>query len=752
MLSSSQDGNRPQKWAVLIGINYYIPGKARWPVRARHLSGCVNDVEVVEAYLIKHQNVDRQRIRKLTASRSPISSSNRPLEPEHEWPTYANMKLAIERVTADANPDDIVYIHYSGHGGRALTLIPNVKSGNPNLVGRPGIDEVLIPTDINQGGRYLRDIELAYLLKKMVTKGLHVTVVIDSCHSGGMGRNNPEESQSTRSIQGTGPDGVDWASHPTDVSDIPQAELESTGKIGIWSSNSTRGLPPQGWVMLSACQPHEKAAEGMLTIDGIGPKPFGYLTYGLYSSLLKAPRNLAYSALFRRAQEMMRGPGRQTPVIMGNIHRQMFLDSATETTYSIPVLHLDTSRLHLQAGRAHGVCEGDIFGIYSWDTSHIDISSPQLATAKVDVVQSINAEAILQSNNGEKVTQGSHAVLLRRALRRVTLHLKIMLCSNTTDTGKSKLERLNQLDLSNINLTTDIVIENTRQENAQGSGINFQYNVTVNRGGEYLLHESDDLSKTTLPPSDSPESLLKLLNHLGLYDHYRALQGPHSTKIDFDFEPPPSSSFRYTPHRNVIEIVDGTTFILNFLNKTTNFLYISVFYFSASRGIFRVYPPSQIGDYEEVDWGHQRELDIRPEFPTAAMGQEFIVETLKIFVTTKPTSFRVLENVLDLNPKLNASEQTLSRRNNQQQQLHDTLQTYDTPQNRDRAVPELSDSSQSAMLRSSRGKITEPRPMHLENVRGGTGEGWQTKNIIVHIYPRAADLQWSNKSKHHKGF
>jgi hypothetical protein len=57
------------------------------------------------------------------------------------------------------------------------------------LKGSDGVDEALVPMDIEtmcdgEYGKYLRDIEIASLLKKMVDKKLVARVVIDSCHSG----------------------------------------------------------------------------------------------------------------------------------------------------------------------------------------------------------------------------------------------------------------------------------------------------------------------------------------------------------------------------------------------------------------------------------------------------------------------------------------------------------------------------------------------------------------------------------------
>lgn len=167
-------------------------------------------------------------------------------------------------------------------------------------------------------------------------------------------------------------------------------------------------------------------------------------------------------------------------------------------------------------------------GFYSWFTSHSDISSRQLATAKVKVVRSTESEAVLQLKPGEDVAVGSHAVLLHRTLLKTAFNLTVISCLDATVAGMSKFKQLRSCDLSNSSLTTWVMIENTMQNNAHGNSKSFQYNVTVSCDGQYLLHESDDLSQTIFPLSDSVALLLELLNHLGLYYHYRALQCPGS--------------------------------------------------------------------------------------------------------------------------------------------------------------------------------------------------------------------------------
>ncbi|KAK6345905.1 hypothetical protein TWF730_010248 [Orbilia blumenaviensis] len=162
-------------WAILVGIDYYQPGDQRPDIEFPDLKGCVEDINQIEAMLRDLPGPKLLDIRRLTAS-APDNGGDEPKEPPDERPTYANIVEAFERVIRDAHEDDIIYIHYSGHGAQVKTIFSDLKDN--------GLDEVLVPMDISCGGRYLRDVELAGLLEKMVAKKLVVTLILDSCHSG----------------------------------------------------------------------------------------------------------------------------------------------------------------------------------------------------------------------------------------------------------------------------------------------------------------------------------------------------------------------------------------------------------------------------------------------------------------------------------------------------------------------------------------------------------------------------------------
>jgi hypothetical protein len=181
-------------YALLIGIDCYLPNQLPDGGSYKNLSGCIRDIRYVEDFLKLKLKMPPEQIFKLTASNV---GKPEPTEPPEKWPTYENMVAMFNHVTEVAEPGDQVYIHYSGHGGR-------VKTNYPQLKGENGIDEALVPTDIgNSTARYLRDIEIAKLLERMVDKKLVVTVILDSCHSGGATKGDDAEIRGLDTIDET---------------------------------------------------------------------------------------------------------------------------------------------------------------------------------------------------------------------------------------------------------------------------------------------------------------------------------------------------------------------------------------------------------------------------------------------------------------------------------------------------------------------------------------------------------------------
>ena len=140
--------------AVLIGINY--------EGQQGQLSGCHNDVKNIKKYLIKSQGFKEKDMIILMD------------DGRHHLPTKKNILEAFDRVVEYSNAGDVVFIHYSGHGGRVRDT-----SGDE----ADGYDETLIPLDFKRAGQILDD-DLYQRLVLRMRKDVTVVVLMDCCHSG----------------------------------------------------------------------------------------------------------------------------------------------------------------------------------------------------------------------------------------------------------------------------------------------------------------------------------------------------------------------------------------------------------------------------------------------------------------------------------------------------------------------------------------------------------------------------------------
>jgi Caspase domain/Domain of unknown function (DUF4384) len=167
----------PRKFALLLGINGYAENGLR---------GCHTDVELQYELLVHRFGFNPQDILVLADDQLPF------INYKPETPTRQHILEAFERhLIKNAKPGDVVVFHYSGHGSLVLD-----KSPTPWLkddAGRP-INGTIVPLDRrlpNAKPDEVRDImgHTIFLLMSAL-KTQNVTVVLDSCHSGGGTRGN----------------------------------------------------------------------------------------------------------------------------------------------------------------------------------------------------------------------------------------------------------------------------------------------------------------------------------------------------------------------------------------------------------------------------------------------------------------------------------------------------------------------------------------------------------------------------------
>jgi Caspase domain/Domain of unknown function (DUF4384) len=153
--------NTGRKLALLVGINKYT--------NSEPLRGCVNDVLLQKHLLIHRFGFNPQDIKILLDGDA----------------TRRSILTAFEQHLIDrAKPGDTVVFHFSGHGSR----IEDPDKDEPD-----GLNSTLVPIDsgYKAGGGVVQDIMGHTLFLLMYAlKTDNVTVVLDSCYSGGAKRGN----------------------------------------------------------------------------------------------------------------------------------------------------------------------------------------------------------------------------------------------------------------------------------------------------------------------------------------------------------------------------------------------------------------------------------------------------------------------------------------------------------------------------------------------------------------------------------
>ncbi|MCI0477021.1 MAG: caspase family protein, partial [Anaerolineales bacterium] len=110
--------SHPQLYALLIGVDYYTGNEAPDGAVYESLNGCVNDVLGVQKLLQQRLKLDDARLFKLTATNLGLGVKEKP----DAQPTRKNIIAAFDTLTNTAQAGDQIYIHYAGHGGRAVTI------------------------------------------------------------------------------------------------------------------------------------------------------------------------------------------------------------------------------------------------------------------------------------------------------------------------------------------------------------------------------------------------------------------------------------------------------------------------------------------------------------------------------------------------------------------------------------------------------------------------------------------------------
>lgn len=659
---SDQENKKQQKWAVLIGIEHYGTSRRRpWSrkkkprydgsgneIRYSSLNGCVNDVLAMEEYLVDTIKIEPDKIKRLiapTPNRRYISK----LPKDYIKPTYSNIIHALKKPDG-AKQGDLMYIHFSGHGGRATTIFDSSLKSS-------GLDEALVPVDINHGGKYLRDLELGMLLQDLENAGLTVTVVLDCCHSGGAVRGG----------------------HNSDLGD-------PRGVIGVYKSELRRDKPKNfkhiqafgrgimlprrrntsGIVVLAACLEAQLARE---KVDG--HHTYGLLIYCLLDTLKNIHRDISTQTLYQRIRASVQNSNQhQMPYLVGSEGRFFFSEtlgyklcplSITSTSTDISKSVHDRS-VRLGGGKLHGVKMQSRYDILPYGFNFIQgfEKSDVLAQVRVWSVTDGDSQALVEVMNDarwKQITVGCPAILQELPdCEKFTVGFVI-----DHDTEGCRIEDLEKSWREQEGNKTWLSLRNLRSHDNRAADASFIVAVDANENfeirhapGNFNETHWDDLEPLPVHLNTSMPELLRRLEHIARFTVIKELgilpgaplsrlvsvrirnaassrEGRHGWMI------PPAglTDLRDEACEHFYQVEEGTAFTITVKNQSQRPLGCVILDCASDFSVERVYPEERPFQTLEVDQEITTTLEMgiaRSQLRSARASNWDVIDTLKVVV------------------------------------------------------------------------------------------------------------------------
>jgi hypothetical protein len=251
------------------------------------LYGCINDIVNVRNTLVDAYGFAPANINML---RDDVKSA---------VPTRANILAALANIIAvSSSPEDLVWIHYSGHGTQ-------VRDTNKDET--DGQDEAIVPSDYLTAG-FITDDTLFDLLK---TAKCRVLLFFDSCHSG-------------------------------TVCDLQYVTNMNAANTGIVQSvNNTKVLSNKNIVVMSGCRDVQTSADTYSTLEALG---VGAFTDALLECLRLNDHNVDIKKLFVDVCGYLRKNGyTQIPVVSSTVATPVYQFARNNMQNTLRVTNTATS-------------------------------------------------------------------------------------------------------------------------------------------------------------------------------------------------------------------------------------------------------------------------------------------------------------------------------------------------------------------------------------------------------------------------
>jgi hypothetical protein len=275
-----------------------------------------------------------------------------------------------------ASPNDISLFYYAGHGSQ----VQDLASDEPDQ-----LDETIVPADSYAGVPDIRDKEMARLYRAALRKGVRLTVILDSCHSGGMERGGWNQTGKTRNL----PPDPRPANDPPDRDPVTGEQLPDATSMGM--------------LFLAAARKDQAAGETTVidrSADGTEREiAHGAFTAALARVLESSIANQSIEQICDRVQAMLASEGRmQLPICAGNERDSRgLLGQSLGLVQSITLTAERVTRegvVRLLGGSALGLAPGCILTRTSGPPARIKLDRVELGISEARMINGQSAGTV----------------------------------------------------------------------------------------------------------------------------------------------------------------------------------------------------------------------------------------------------------------------------------------------------------------------------------------------------------------------
>lgn len=325
----------------------------------------------------------------------------------------------------------------------------------------------------------------------------------------------------------------------------------------------------------------------------------------------------------------------QHPVFYGNKDQGFFGHTDSKISIAtVSVIEKQNRNLELQAGQAHGVCDGDQFVAYLLSDSG---SQGETMIVQVDRAGVLTSDLKLLDKPPVRVQIGGTA----KALTRSSLwNFPIRLAADLS----YQKELLTALKIRSLNVHDD-------------DGLLSSFQVALNSCKEYEISDKNGQKVISTPTMTQNQTVVSsvcdIMEHLVKFELVRELTNMKPAdpfRQSFSASIVSRSGQIYTPECLIeVELDDKAKYMfeLQVENKANKDIYVFVYYLGSCwqvqdilRGSYEVIPPQN----NDLNFTGMFRKKLKTSVPSnIRKGDRDFEDIIKVFVTSQPTSFDLLE-------------------------------------------------------------------------------------------------------------